>query len=155
MNVLIDLQIADNNPDGLPSLDLLQQWSKAALEAAEYTDDAELTVRMVDEDEIHVLNRNYRSVDRPTNILSFPFECPDEVKLPLIGDLVICRQILEKEAMDQQKTFFEHFAHLIVHGTLHLIGYDHIDPKDAEIMEPLEIKALKNLGYRDPYEPID
>lgn len=151
MKVSIDLQIATENTANLPDISTLEKWSMAALEAAEYRKDAELTVRMVDEDEIHTLNRDYRQVDRPTNILSFPFECPKEVFIPLIGDLVICRSILEREAIEQKKTFLEHFAHLVVHGTLHLIGYDHIEPEDAIIMEPLEIKALQSLGYPDPY----
>ena len=87
----------------------------------------------------------------PTNILSFPFECPDVVDLPLLGDLVICDEIVRKEAKAQDKTYKEHFAHLIVHGCLHLLGYDHIEAKDAAKMEPLEVKIITKLGYPDPY----
>ncbi len=151
MRADVDLQVAIEDREGIPSVETLGRWAEAALEAGGRRDDAELTVRVVDEDEIHDLNREYRHVDRPTNILSFPFECPPEVRLPLIGDLVICMSVLRREAKEQRKTLDEHFAHLVVHGCLHLIGYDHIEPQDAAVMEPLEIKALAALGYDNPY----
>ncbi|MGN0909259.1 MAG: rRNA maturation RNase YbeY [Succinivibrio sp.] len=151
MKADIDLQVAIPDSAGIPDPRVLERWAEAALEAGGRHDDAELTVRVVDEDEIHALNREYRHVDRPTNILSFPFECPPEVSLPLIGDLVICMGVLRREALEQRKTLEEHFAHLVVHGCLHLIGYDHIEPADAAVMEPLEIKALAALGYANPY----
>ena len=88
-----------------------------------------------------------------TDILSFPFEMPEGIEtLPLIGDLVICKAVLEKECTEQHKTLEEHFCHLIIHGCLHLIGYDHIKEDEAEIMEGHEIKALAKLGYKNPYE---
>lgn len=151
MKADIDLQVAIDDHDGIPDLNTLSKWAVTALETGGRHEDAELTVRIVAPDEIRTLNREYRLLDRPTNILSFPFECPPEVKLPLIGDLVICMEILKKEAVEQRKTLDEHFAHLIVHGCLHLIGYDHIESADAAVMEPLEIKALAALGYDNPY----
>jgi probable rRNA maturation factor len=151
MKADVDLQVAVEDAGGIPEASTLEKWAEAALEAGGRSEDAELTVRVVGEDEIHALNRDYRHVDRTTNILSFPFECPPEVKLPLIGDLVICMSVLRREAKEQNKTLDEHFAHLVVHGCLHLIGYDHIEPADAAVMEPLEIKALAALGYDNPY----
>ncbi len=152
MSAVIDLQLATDTLPDLPDIKTLESWAEAALSAAGYEKEAELTVRMADPEEIRALNRDYRGVDRPTNILSFPFECPPGIELPLIGDLVICEEILRREAEEQGKTYQEHFAHLIIHGTLHLIGYDHIEPKDAQVMEPLEIRALAALGYQNPYE---
>ncbi|MDY6323344.1 MAG: rRNA maturation RNase YbeY [Succinivibrio sp.] len=152
MQARIDLQIALKDPKGVPELPALERWAQKALEIGGRQEDAELTVRIVSSHEIRELNRDYRKVDRPTNILSFPFECPPEVKLPLIGDLVICLEVTAREAKEQHKTLEEHFAHLIVHGCLHLLGYDHIKPEDAQIMEPLEIKAVEALGYDNPYK---
>lgn len=151
MKAEVDLQVAIDDAGGIPDVGTLERWAEAALEAGGRKEDAELTVRVVSEDEIHALNRDYRHVDRPTNILSFPFECPPEVSLPLIGDLVICMSVLRREALEQHKTLDEHFAHLVVHGCLHLIGYDHIESADAAVMEPLEVKALSALGYDNPY----
>ena len=111
----------------------------------------EMTVRIVDEAESHELNLNYRGKDRPTNVLSFPFECPDEVELPLLGDLVICRQVVEREAQEQDKPVMAHWAHMVVHGSLHLLGYDHIEDDEAEEMESLEAQIMTGLGFADPY----
>ncbi|NLK85814.1 MAG: rRNA maturation RNase YbeY [Aeromonadales bacterium] len=154
MQVNIDLQIATDEPlESYPSLEKMESWVKTALEVGGRTKDSELTIRMVDSDEIHALNKDYRNVDRPTNILSFPFEMPEGIEdLPLLGDLVICKEVLERECKEQNKTLEEHFCHLIIHGSLHLLGYDHIEDSDAKIMEPLEIKALALLGFRNPYE---
>lgn len=154
MEVNIDLQIATDEPlESYPSLEKMTLWAKTALITGGRTKDSELTIRMVDSAEIHELNKTYRHVDRPTNILSFPFEMPEGIEeLPIIGDLVICKEVLERECIEQNKTLEEHFCHLIVHGCLHLIGYDHIDECDAQVMEPLEIKALAELGFKNPYE---
>lgn len=153
MKVNIDLQIAlENQESDIPDIKEIELWAKTALEGAEYYHDSEITVRLVMPDEIQELNNEYRHKDKPTNILSFPFECPPEFPdLPLLGDLIICDEIVRQEAKDQGKTYKEHFAHLIVHGCLHLLGFDHIEVKDASIMEPLEVKILKQLGYPDPY----
>lgn len=154
MKVSIDLQIAtEETLKDYPSLEKMELWAQTALTEGGRTQDSELTIRMVDSEEIHELNRDYRNVDRPTNILSFPFEMPEGIEtLPLIGDLVICKAVLEKECTEQHKTLEEHFCHLIIHGCLHLIGYDHIKEDEAKIMEGHEIKALAKLGYKNPYE---
>lgn len=154
MQVIIDLQIAtDEALESYPSLELMTKWATVALKTGGRNKDSEITIRMVNSEEIHQLNSTYRHVDRPTNILSFPFELPEEVEdLPLLGDLVVCKEVLERECKEQNKTLEEHFAHLIVHGCLHLIGYDHIEEEDAKEMEPLEIKAMEELGYDNPYK---
>lgn len=151
MEVTIDLQLAAENISGLPDAAQLEVWARAALSGAGWTQDSEITVRFVEPEEIQELNRDYRGFDKPTNILSFPFECPEEVQLPLLGDLVICRDVLEREAAEQGKTLTEHCAHLVVHGCLHLLGFDHIEEEEAQKMESLESRIVMGLGYADPY----
>ena len=147
--MIIDLQIACEQETGLPTAEQIEQWATAAVQPQ--SDEVEMTVRIVDEAESHELNLNYRGKDRPTNVLSFPFECPDEVELPLLGDLVICRQVVEREAQEQDKPLMAHWAHMVVHGSLHLLGYDHIEDDEAEEMESLEAQIMTGLGFADPY----
>ena len=147
--MIIDLQIACEQEIGLPTAEQIEQWATAAVQPQ--SDEVEMTVRIVDEAESHELNLNYRGKDRPTNVLSFPFECPDEVELPLLGDLVICRQVVEREAQEQDKPVMAHWAHMVVHGSLHLLGYDHIEDDEAEEMESLETQIMTGLGFADPY----
>ena len=147
--MIIDLQIACEQETGLPTAEQIEQWATAAVQPQ--SDEVEMTVRIVDEAESHALNLNYRGKDRPTNVLSFPFECPDEVELPLLGDLVICRQVVEREAQEQDKPVMAHWAHMVVHGSLHLLGYDHIEDDEAEEMESLETQIMTELGFADPY----
>ena len=147
--MIIDLQIACGQETGLPTAQQIEQWATAAVQPQ--SDEVEMTVRIVDEAESHELNLNYRGKDRPTNVLSFPFECPDEVELPLLGDLVICRQVVEREAQEQDKPVMAHWAHMVVHGSLHLLGYDHIEDDEAEEMESLETQIMTGLGFADPY----
>ena len=147
--MIIDLQIACEQESGLPTAAQIEQWATAAVQPQ--SDEVEMTVRIVDEAESHALNLNYRGKDRPTNVLSFPFECPDEVELPLLGDLVICRQVVEREAQEQEKPLMAHWAHMVVHGSLHLLGYDHIEDDEAEEMESLETQIMTELGFADPY----
>ena len=147
--MIIDLQIACEQESGLPTAEQIEQWATAAVQPQ--SDEVEMTVRIVDEAESHALNLNYRGKDRPTNVLSFPFECPDEVELPLLGDLVICRQVVEREAQEQDKPLMAHWAHMVVHGSLHLLGYDHIKDDEAEEMESLETQIMIGLGFVDPY----
>lgn len=147
--MIIDLQIACEQESGLPTAEQIEQWATAAVQPQ--SDEVEMTVRIVDEAESHALNLNYRGKDRPTNVLSFPFECPDEVELPLLGDLVICRQVVEREAQEQEKSVMAHWAHMVVHGSLHLLGYDHIEDDEAEEMESLETQIMTGLGFADPY----
>ena len=148
-NVIIDLQIACQHTDNLPTETQIQQWANAAI--GPQTLEPEITIRIVDEAESHDLNLTYRDKDKPTNVLSFPFECPDEVELPLLGDLVICRQVVEREATEQGKPLEAHWAHMVVHGCLHLLGYDHIEDDEAEEMESLETEIMISLGFADPY----
>ncbi|AFI87212.2 rRNA maturation RNase YbeY [Aggregatibacter actinomycetemcomitans] len=147
--MIIDLQIASADESGLPTAAQIEQWATAAVQPQ--SGEIEMTVRIVDETESHALNLNYRGKDRPTNVLSFPFECPDEVELPLLGDLVICRQVVEREAQEQEKPLMAHWAHMVVHGSLHLLGYDHIEDDEAEEMESLETQIMIGLGFVDPY----
>ncbi|CAQ85235.1 MULTISPECIES: rRNA maturation RNase YbeY [Photorhabdus] len=148
-SVILDLQIACENSQNLPEETLFQRWLDGVL--PQFQPESEVTIRIVDETESHDLNLTYRGKDKPTNVLSFPFEAPPEVDLPLLGDLIICRQVVEKEAEEQQKTVEEHWAHMVVHGCLHLLGYDHIADDEAEEMESLETEIMQKLGYSDPY----
>lgn len=148
-SILVDLQIATENIEDLPTEEQIVQWATAAVQPE--GNEVEMTVRIVDEAESHELNLTYRGKDRPTNVLSFPFECPDEVELPLLGDLVICRQVVEREAVEQDKPLMAHWAHMVVHGSLHLLGYDHIEDDEAEEMESLETQIMQGLGFADPY----
>ena len=148
-SIFVDLQIVTENIEGLPTEEQIVQWATAAVQPE--GDEVEMTVRIVDEAESHELNLTYRGKDRPTNVLSFPFECPDEVELPLLGDLVICRQVVEREAAEQEKPLIAHWAHMVVHGSLHLLGYDHIEDDEAEEMESLETQIMQGLGFDDPY----
>lgn len=154
MTPIIDLQIATENPENLPTLELFTRWVQCALAFEAKTADfpeTEITIRLVDEAESHELNLTYRGKDKPTNVLSFPFEMPEGIELPLLGDLVICRQVVEQEAKEQGISLESHYAHLAVHGTLHLLGYDHIIDSEAEEMERLESEIMQQLGYADPY----
>ena len=148
-NVIIDLQIASENQSNLPTLEQFTLWATQAVRAESV--EPEMTIRIVDEAESHELNLTYRGKDRPTNVLSFPFECPEEVDLPLLGDLIICRQVVEREAEEQGKPLLAHWAHMVVHGSLHLLGYDHIEDDEAEEMESLEAEIMTGLGFEDPY----
>ncbi len=131
-------------------------WTTLAAVGVKKKRRAEITIRIVDEEESQHLNSTYRSKDKPTNVLSFPSELPDEILAILdnkpLGDLVICMPVVLKEAVEQGKTSEEHFAHLVVHGLLHLLGYDHeTSPEDAAEMEALEIQIMAVLGFDDPY----
>lgn len=149
MTLDLDLQIALDMP-GLPAEADLRRWAEAALVGADYQKDAELTIRIVNEAEITALNESYRHKQGPTNVLSFPFEPPPEIPTPLLGDIVICAPVVLHEAINQGKAVAAHWAHLVAHGVLHLLGYDH-DEEQAEAMESLEVRILEGLGYPDPY----
>ncbi|STQ76710.1 rRNA maturation RNase YbeY [Grimontia hollisae] len=149
MHYFVDLQIATQNTDNLPTDSQFQQWFEQAVQS--FREQAEVTIRLVDEEESQSLNRDYRGKDKPTNVLSFPFDAPPGIELDLLGDLVICRQVVEKEAEEQNKDLFAHWAHMVVHGSLHLLGYDHINDEEAEEMESLEISIMNALGFDNPY----
>ncbi|NMH58822.1 rRNA maturation RNase YbeY [Alteromonas ponticola] len=154
MNAIVDYQVACENSfyeKNFPSTTEVERWVSAVLKHLQISQH-ELTVRFVDNDESQALNQTYRGIDKPTNVLSFPFEAPPGVSLNLLGDLVICAPVIEREAHEQKKTIIHHYAHMIVHGTLHLLGYDHIENDDAETMEALEIHILSQLGIDDPYQ---
>ena len=134
----------------LPSEAQISNWASIALGSDSAL--AELVVRIVEPAESAALNGRYRNKPTPTNVLSFPFETPDGMEpLPLLGDLVICAAVVAREAAEQHKLWHAHWAHMIIHGVLHLRGYDHIEDDDAEAMEKLEIELLASLGYNNPY----
>ncbi|MDT0174617.1 rRNA maturation RNase YbeY [Pantoea sp. RRHST58] len=147
--VILDLQLACEQTGGLPDEAAFQRWLEAAV--TPFQPESEVTIRLVDEAESHELNLTYRGKDKPTNVLSFPFEAPPGIELPLLGDLIICRQVVEQEAEEQGKSVEAHWAHMVVHGTLHLLGYDHIEDSEAEEMEGIETEIMLALGYPDPY----
>ncbi len=149
--VTVDIQRADNLPKECftPSQEQFEQWSRAAL--AHYHKDSELSIRLVDLEESQALNSNYRGKDKPTNVLSFPADFPDTLNIPLLGDIIICAPVIAAEAKEQHKALEAHWAHMVVHGALHLLGYDHIDDDDAEEMESLETAILLTLGFPEPY----
>jgi probable rRNA maturation factor len=136
---------------GVPASASFRRWIEAALKGAKRRKATEVSVRIVDTEEGQALNLQYRGRDYATNVLSFPVELPPGVDLPLIGDLVICAPVVAREAAEQGKKPADHWAHLTIHGTLHLLGYDHIDEAEAETMEALETKVLAELGIADPY----
>ncbi|SKB43378.1 rRNA maturation RNase YbeY [Luteibacter sp. 22Crub2.1] len=139
---------------GVPAPASFRRWVEAALKGARRRKGTELSIRIVDAEEGQSLNLQYRGKDYATNVLSFPVELPPGVDLPLIGDLVICAPVVTREAAEQGKKAADHWAHLTVHGTLHLLGYDHIDDAEAETMEALETRVLAGLGIADPYETV-
>ncbi|MEL0658770.1 rRNA maturation RNase YbeY [Psychromonas arctica] len=153
MELYVDLQLASENHQALPELAQFEAWVSATLIAAseQLRDEAELTIRIVDNEESQQLNHQYREKDKSTNVLSFPFQNPPGITLPLLGDLVVCKEVVEKEATEQQKPLISHWAHMTIHGTLHLLGFDHIEEDEAEAMESIETKLMIELGYSDPY----
>lgn len=145
----LDLQQASEASD-LPSEAEFRQWCALALR--QRTADSELTIRLVDEAEGRELNRTWRHKDYATNVLSFPADIPDGIlDIPLLGDLVICAPVVAREATEQGKPLTAHWAHLVIHGCLHLLGYDHIEDAEAHEMETLERELLAELGHPDPY----
>ncbi len=151
MTIELDLQQA-SSATNLPDEESFRRWAGLALQDKP---GHELTIRVVDEAESQSLNQQYRGKDYPTNVLSFPADLPPELNIPLLGDLVICAQVVEREAQEQHKPLQAHWAHMVIHGCLHLTGHDHIDDTEAEQMESLERQLLAQLGIADPYEAAD
>ena len=154
--VILDLSVSYALPrKGLPAPASFRKWAEATLQ--ERLRRVDLAIRLVGEREGAALNRHYRGKDYATNVLSFPAEMaegvkmPKGVKMPLLGDLVICAPVVAREAKEQKKLLAAHYAHMTVHGTLHLLGWDHEDDKEAECMEQLEREILAELGIADPY----
>ncbi|KAF7775240.1 putative rRNA maturation factor [Pseudoalteromonas citrea] len=148
MSIELDLQIACEFDD-LPSHEQFELWASKAL--LPYHESPELTILIADETQSQELNSQYRGKDKSTNVLSFPFEAPPGIDLPLVGDLIICPQVVKRESIEQEKPFHEHFAHMVIHGCLHLLGFDHINEQDAIEMESLEKEFLAEIGISDPY----
>lgn len=160
VSAILDLQLASDCSD-IPTQQDIQLWLDSLL-SYQQLNNKEITVRIVDDAEIQQLNQQYRGKDQPTNVLSFPFELP-ELVLPdgvhldesisnFLGDIVICAQVVKRESKEQNKIIGHHWAHMLIHGTLHLLGYDHIREQDAEAMEGIEIAILQKLAIDDPYQ---
>jgi len=147
MTIDLDIQNASEF-EPIPRQEQFALWVEAALQGK---DDAELTLRLVDKSESRELNARFRGKDQPTNVLSFPADLPPGIDIPLLGDIVICAPLVEEEARTQDKPLQEHWAHLVIHGILHLLGYDHQVEQDAIEMERIEIELLASLGIGNPY----
>lgn len=148
MNLHVDIQKACDEP--VPEEEDISSWIEAALQRER--EQAEVSVRLVGEEEMARLNHHYRGKAGSTNVLSFPTDLPESVPHPLLGDIVVCAAVVEREAQQQHKSFHDHWAHMFIHGSLHLLGYDHIETADAQSMESLETSIMKTLGYPDPYQ---
>ena len=152
-NIVIQYAVPEKTPGPI----LLKRWAQAAL--PKKFRNTEITIRIVNIKEMTDLNTTYRGKKGPTNVLSFPFEMPDVAisknEPHTLGDIIICRDVVNREAKEQNKKEKAHWAHMIIHGTLHLQGYDHVDEKDAVIMEKKEIRILKSLGFLNPYQLSD
>lgn len=146
---IIIQQVADKTT--APKSSHLRKWAETAL--ARKIPSAEVTIRIVSTEEMTQLNKKFRYKDGATNVLSFPFEMPEEVEIevPILGDIVICADVVNKEANEQGKAPDAHWAHMVVHGIFHLLGYDHQTDQEANIMESLEVEILENLGFANPY----
>lgn len=150
-NLSIDIQVATDS-ETVPTTQDINRWVSAALTLTQK--ETELSIRFVDNEESARLNKQFRRKIGPTNVLSFPFETTDNIPIPLIGDIVICAPTVEKEAKEQNKLASNHWAHMVIHGTLHLLGYDHIESHQATVMEGLEISIMASLGLENPYKHI-
>ncbi|MDX1698787.1 MAG: rRNA maturation RNase YbeY [Thiohalobacterales bacterium] len=147
----IDVQLAVS-AEGVPESETIRRWAQAVLDDRQAA--GELVIRIVDEAEITALNRRYRGKDGATNVLSFPAELAPEIDAPLIGDIVICAPVVAGEAVVQDKSPEAHWAHMVIHGVLHLLGYDHQVQEEARRMEACEVRLLAALGFADPYREM-
>lgn len=151
MPVTVELSISENvNVENMniPDEESFQQWAESACLDDE---DTIASLQIVGRDEMQNLNKTYRNKDMPTNVLSFPMQLPDEVDIKILGDLALCVDVIDEEARAQGKSLRAHWAHMVVHGMLHLQGYDHVDDSDAKTMEAIEIDILSKLGFENPY----
>jgi len=148
--IQLDVSVSYGLPRaGLPAAVSFRRWAAAACTGRILK--ADLAIRLVDAKEGRALNRHYRGKDYATNVLSFPAELPEGVTLPLLGDLVICAPVVAREAREQGKRLNAHYAHLTIHGVLHLLGLNHEDEREALVMEQIERELLAGLGISDPY----
>lgn len=150
MKLLVDIQTASSAP--VPAAKDIRHWIGTALSGQTTREQVEISVRLVDDAEMAQLNETYRGKKGATNVLSFPADLPPDLELPLLGDIVICAPVVASEAAQQGKSASAHWAHMTIHGTLHLLGYDHIEEDDATIMEALESALLGQLNYSCPYD---
>ncbi len=151
MPVTVELTISehvDAESMSIPGKQSFQLWAESACLSE---DDTIASLQIVDRDEMQTLNKKYRDKDAPTNVLSFPMQLPEEVGVKLLGDLALCVDVINEEAEQQGKQLRAHWAHMVVHGMLHLQGYDHIENADAGVMEAMEIDILKKLDFENPY----
>jgi probable rRNA maturation factor len=150
MTFYIDIQKATEEPIPVTE-EQLTSWASLTIEA--HQAEAELTLRIVDKEEMTALNGTYRKQPKPTNVLAFPSELPEDVILPcpFLGDVIICPEVLSQESQELKITPEAHWAHIVIHGILHLLGFDHSNEKDTPIMQALEINLLERLGYANPY----
>jgi len=149
MPAVLDYQLASNEQP-VPSALTVQEWLDCVFAQQQLTS-GEVTIRIVEEDEGKALNQTYRQKNYATNVLSFPFDAPEGIEMDFLGDIVICAEVVNREAQEQNKPRESHWAHMVVHGVLHLLGFDHIEEIDAEQMEALEVDVLNKLGIDDPY----
>ncbi len=142
-------ELPESGDDDVPESSLLEKWASAA-----YLNEspAIASLLVTSSAEIQELNKQYRDKDKATNVLSFPMQSPEEIDMCLLGDIVLCAPVIKKEASQQSKTESSHWAHMVVHGMLHLQGYDHVENNEAEEMEQLEVGILKKLGFDNPYK---
>ena len=145
----LNSEMPESGEEDVPDPALLQTWAQAA-----YLSDVPAIASMLvtTAAEIQQLNKQYRDKDKATNVLSFPMESPEEVDLCLLGDIALCVKVIKQEAREQSKSALSHWAHMVVHGMLHLQGYDHVDDDEAQEMEQKEILILNQLGFDDPYK---
>jgi probable rRNA maturation factor len=148
MTLIVDIQMASASEEA-PDPQSIERWVGAAI--GNQRESTELSIRIVDVDEGQILNEQFRGSTGATNVLSFPFENESPELLPLIGDIVICAPVVLKEASEQNKTLNAHWAHMIIHGVLHLLGHDHQNENDANLMETLETEIMQGLGFPPPY----
>ena len=148
MTLIVDIQMASASEEA-PDPQSIERWIGAAI--GDQRESTELSVRIVDAEEGQALNEQFRGSTGATNVLSFPFENESPQPLPLIGDIVICAPVVAKEAREQNKALNAHWAHMMIHGVLHLLGYDHQNENDANLMESLETEIMQGLGFPPPY----
>ena len=151
MPVVIEMAVSESveaEEDDIPDAAAIQRWAERACLREE---EVITSVQVVSTGEMRELNNTWRGIDRPTNVLSFPMQSPEEIDVVILGDLALCAAVINAEALQQHKTSEAHWAHMLVHGMLHLQGYDHVDDDQAEAMEALEIRILNELGFANPY----
>lgn len=155
MPVVVELSQSEDlnqDDDDVPLLSQLQRWANAACLK---DGDVVASMKMLSKRDMQVLNRDFSGMDKPTNVLSFPMQLPEQVDINLLGDLAFCAEVINVEAKQQHKTRDAHWAHMVVHGMLHLQGYDHDGEEEAEVMESLEVQILEKMGINNPYEATD